>query len=32
MTANNALERTLGRDGLRLAAPSASWPAAQLGR
>jgi hypothetical protein len=32
MTANNAFERTVGHRGPRLAAASASWPAAQLGR
>ena len=32
VTYNNALERTVGHGGPRLAAASASWPAAQLGR
>jgi hypothetical protein len=29
---NNALERTVGHHGPRLAATRSSWPAAQLGR
>jgi hypothetical protein len=32
VTSNNALERTVRHGGPRLAAASASWPAAQLGR
>ena len=32
LLANNALERTVRHSGPRLAAASASWPAAQLGR
>jgi len=32
MAANNALERTVGHRGPRLAAAWALWPAAQLGR
>jgi hypothetical protein len=32
MTPNNTLERTVRHSGPRLAAASASWPAAQLGR
>jgi hypothetical protein len=32
MLSNNALERTVRHGGPRLAAASASWPAAQLGR
>jgi hypothetical protein len=32
VTSNNALERTVGHRGPRLAAARSSWPAAQLGR
>ncbi len=32
MTSNNALERTVGHRGPRLAAARSPWPAAQLGR